>query len=442
MKRIITFEHFPAIGAPSSVGQIFLGPFYYYLMAPFLALFQFNPVGLAVGVALISSLGLIASYWIIARVIDKKTALIFLFFLVFSFVNVELSRFSWNPNLLPLFSFLALIFFYKLITTKSAFYAFGSGILLACSIQLHHLAFFLSLPVVVIVSKIVITEKQKGRIFKKLGQSAFGFLIASLPLIIFDLKHGFLNTRNFIRLFTNPSFVSNASYLSKVLETTQSFFKNMFTLSLSQTLSLLLFFIFLLAYFAIPKKKGVDIFLLLHVLNVLFFILIFSFLSTSRLTHYYGIIYYSFFIILSYVISFISTKYRAVCIVIIPLLILYVFLNAKNYYFLRGPAGNQVALARRIAQSILDRNPILPYQLVALPTTETHGHIRYFLEILGKTPLPEDSNIQPKQLYVLCRNECDALDDPQWQIAAFRNKKIDTMWQSEGFTIYKVIHER
>ena len=39
IKRILTLEHFPAIGAPSSVGQVYLGPFYYYLMAPFLLLF-------------------------------------------------------------------------------------------------------------------------------------------------------------------------------------------------------------------------------------------------------------------------------------------------------------------------------------------------------------------------------------------------------------------
>ena len=57
IKRIVTFEHWPAIGAPSSVGQIYLGPFYYYLMVPFLALFQLQPIGLAFGSAIISISG-------------------------------------------------------------------------------------------------------------------------------------------------------------------------------------------------------------------------------------------------------------------------------------------------------------------------------------------------------------------------------------------------
>ena len=41
IKRMLTFEHLPAIGAPTSVGQVYLGPFYYYFIAPWLLLFKF-----------------------------------------------------------------------------------------------------------------------------------------------------------------------------------------------------------------------------------------------------------------------------------------------------------------------------------------------------------------------------------------------------------------
>src|SRR3989304_699109 len=51
VKRILTGEHLPAIGAPTSVGQVYLGPFYYYFITPWLALFNFDPAGLAFGVA-------------------------------------------------------------------------------------------------------------------------------------------------------------------------------------------------------------------------------------------------------------------------------------------------------------------------------------------------------------------------------------------------------
>src|SRR4030067_1400245 len=83
IKRIVTLEHFPAIGAPSSLGQIFLGPFYYYLIAPFLLFFNLKPVGPAVGVAVFSILGLIASYVVIRKETNYLVALIFTIFLTF-----------------------------------------------------------------------------------------------------------------------------------------------------------------------------------------------------------------------------------------------------------------------------------------------------------------------------------------------------------------------
>src|SRR3990167_69668 len=111
IKRIITLEHLPAIGAPTSVGQIYLGPFYYYFIAPWLLLFNFEPIGLAFGVAFFSSLFILVFYHLIKKIFDPMTALISAFFIPFSSVLVESSRFSWNPNLLPLFS---LLFIYAL----------------------------------------------------------------------------------------------------------------------------------------------------------------------------------------------------------------------------------------------------------------------------------------------------------------------------------------
>src|SRR3990167_886072 len=76
LKRIVTFEHFPAIGAPTSVGQVFLGPFYYYFIAPWLWLTQLNPLGPALGVATFSSLLILINYFAVKDLFDRTTALI------------------------------------------------------------------------------------------------------------------------------------------------------------------------------------------------------------------------------------------------------------------------------------------------------------------------------------------------------------------------------
>ena len=128
MKRILYLEHLPAIGAPTSIGMVYLGPFYYYFMAPWLALFQFNPVGLAYGVAFLSIFFGIAAFFIIRKHFNNLTAFLFLFLLTFSATNILLSRFSWNPNLLPIFTFFTLYFFYLTLQNKGLLYPLIFGI--------------------------------------------------------------------------------------------------------------------------------------------------------------------------------------------------------------------------------------------------------------------------------------------------------------------------
>jgi len=59
----ILHGHLTLLGPTSSVGGFFLGPIYYYFMAPFLLLFNYNPVGPAVMVALFG----IATVWLIYK---------------------------------------------------------------------------------------------------------------------------------------------------------------------------------------------------------------------------------------------------------------------------------------------------------------------------------------------------------------------------------------
>ncbi len=180
IKRIVTFEHLPAIGAPTSIGQVYLGPFYYYLVSPFLPLFNFHPIGLAFAVALISIIGCLVSYFITKYLIDKKTALFFVFLLTFSFINIELSRYSWNPNLLPLFSFLTLFFFYKTLVEKRYLYPILFGSFFSFSIQLHYLAIFLVFPIIVIFGVFFLSQSSKTTQVKKILTAFVAFLFLTL----------------------------------------------------------------------------------------------------------------------------------------------------------------------------------------------------------------------------------------------------------------------
>src|SRR3989344_786654 len=56
--ELYTTRRLTLLGPPSSQGNFFFGPAYYYLIAPGLILSQFNPLGAVLGVILVDLIGL------------------------------------------------------------------------------------------------------------------------------------------------------------------------------------------------------------------------------------------------------------------------------------------------------------------------------------------------------------------------------------------------
>jgi hypothetical protein len=466
IKRIVTFEHLTAIGPPSSIGQVFLGPFYYYLVAPFLPIFHFNPVGLAYGVVFFSLIGFIAAYFIIKKEVNIRTALFFIFLLAFSSVNIWYSRFSWNPNLLPISAFLTLYFFYKAIETKRWFWAVLTGVFFSISFQFHHLALLLLGPIGIYLVAYTIKHKLNFQIIRNIFLAGCGFVVFISPLILFDIKNCFLNIRSFLNVFLPEPFVKNLFFFSKscltnspfhdkilndhtplsnrFLATVTAAFNHTFNLTLPTFAGVILFLIFVgicVYLFKVSKNN----FLKLNILNAVLFLLLFSLLDSERHVHYYGVFYYSFLLILSYCLYLLSQikllKYTAV-----PLLLgLYFFFNVQGYTFFYKQPNNQIHDAERIADSIiahLDKGKT--FQTVPLPISVTDHHIRYFLEVKNHRPFDYDSPAEPDELFVMCfyNNPCKIIGNNQWQITVFKNPKVDTMWKLDIVTIYKLVHEK
>lgn len=441
LKRIITLEHFPAIRAPSSVGGIFLGPFYYYLVAPFLLLFNFNPVGPAFGVAMLSLVGLACAYFILRKEVSNGTALIFLILATFSAVLTDLSRFSWNPNLLPFFSFFTLYFFYKTLTKSDYHWSFLFGMFFSFSVQLHYLALLMVFSMIIIFSYYLLQKKLSKKDIISVFLSIASFILFSSPLILFDVRHQFLNSKNFISLFSQKDVVSKSSFFSRFLETNAAFYNHIFQISIHPYAALLLSISILAATIYIMRKNN-NVLIMFHTVNMFLFIASFSTLNSFRHPHYYGSILLSFLVVVAYLLAFGITNRYWKWLLLTVVISAYCFLNLTQYHFLWTQGSYQIDRAQRIANSIHTHIKASPYQLASIPDTETDGHIRYFLEVQGKRPLPEDSHEEPVELFVLCYTKCEVIANPQWQIAAFKNAKIDTIWKIENITIYKLIHAR
>lgn len=440
IKRIITLEHLPAIGPPTSIGQVFLGPFFYYFMSPFLLLFNFNPVGLAFGTAVLSVIGIALSYFIVKKEINQKTALLFLFFLTFLYSNIEASRFSWNPNLLPPFAFITLYFFYKFLAGARAHFAALFGVFLSLSIQLHYLA---GLMIPLFIGMVLYRNRKKEipDLGKKIIFAAGTCIFFSFPLVIFDLRHNFLNLKNLVALATKHDVVSRSSFFSQIADAASGFISSLIRLPVPSLYGLLSLMLFLILYKYMHKKSRLSLFIALMFLNTCLYLLLFSFIQSARLPHYFGSIYFSALAVLSYFLSQLPKKFFSAGL-IFAVFGVYLFLNVSRMGFLWENPGNQIQRAQKIARTVHPLVTSPNYQVVPLPYGETDAHIRYFLELEGKRPLPEDTLEAADELFVLCFKEpCLVIGNPQWQIAAFAGRRVDKIVRAEGVTIYKVIHE-
>lgn len=440
IKRIATLEHLTAIGPPTSIGHVFLGPFYYYFIAPWLLIFNFNPVGLVFGVAFFSTAYLIINYFIAKDFFDKKTALLSTIFLTFSTTLIEFSRFSWNPNLLPLFSLLTFFFLVKGVGKKSFVLMAAFGAFLSFSIQLHYLALFLIPPSVVYLS--VKFFQQKKQIIFNLSASALSlisFIICSSPLIIFDLKHQFINSKSFIALFKTPGQIAT-NKIDNLLISFNYLNKYVFNIELPIIITSLLLLL-LLGLFIYNLKTA-------HIkLNALTLFFLFFFLGLVGVSiypgpkhaHYFGIVFPFYFIIIAVFISKIPFKKMGMVILCI-LVGAYVYSNSKGYRFLYADQLNQIAHAQKVAAFLDKKIGNSKFNFAVQPDSWQEGSYLYFLELMGKRPADRERQEVTDQMFVVCGDPCNLYKTPSWNVNMFGKFKIVNQWPVEGVKIYKLIH--
>src|SRR5258708_674677 len=99
----ILHGHFTLLGPTASVGGFYFGPIYYYMMAPFLFLFNYNPVGPAVMVGLLG----IATVWLVfilgREFFTTSVGFIATFLYAIGPGIISYSPSFWNPKPLPFF---------------------------------------------------------------------------------------------------------------------------------------------------------------------------------------------------------------------------------------------------------------------------------------------------------------------------------------------------
>ncbi len=438
LKRIITLEHLPAIGPPTSIGQVYLGPFYYYFIAPWLLIFRFNPIGPAFGVALFSLIYILVNYFIIKKLINKKTALLSSFFIAVSSVMIESARFSWNPNLLPLFTLLTIYFFIESLKTNRWYFYALTGAFLSFSIQLHYLALFLLFTIGIFYFYFLIKNfKNIKKILINYSILIFNFLFFTSPLLIFDLRHNFLNSKNFLNLLKN----SGNSFSSKINNFFDSFyFLNYYSFNIFLNkffVYFLIFLFFLSLFFVFKKNSPIKFFLFIFNLTILFMTLY----SGPKHPHYFMILYPLYYVLIAYFLSFNLENFFGKILVFV-FVAGFLFLNWQKYPYFRYHGSNQIKKAKKVADFLEKKIENKKFNFATWPVDFGEEPYLYFLELKNLRPASREKIEITNQMFVLCsKDPCQVINSPSWNISMFGKAKIDKIWKIEDLKIYKLIHE-
>ena len=441
VRRFLVEFHPPLIGPGTSVGSMYLGPLYYYMMAIPVLLANFSPVGPAVMVAILGVLTVFLIWFIGREWFGKIAGLVSALLYAISPTIIIFSRSSWNPNIMPFFSLLSIYAIWKVWKEKEYKWMIVLGISLAFVLQSHYLGLLL-IPTLFIFWLMSPPPKY----YSLFAVSLFTILMS--PLLFFDLRHGWTNLKAIEAFFTTNKdigfsvshYFSNVSSVLTMISANLISAKNIF-LSFS-TLAL-----FLLVLIWVYKNKKFKSALGILVIWMITGILGISLYKGPIYDHYLGFLFPAPFLILGAVAQNII-KNKVWGLIFGVYLLSLVFVNSVNSPVLSAP-NMQMPRAITVARVIEEKANGERFNLATISDLNNRDVYKYFLMIWGDKVVDTDpSSTQftvTNQLFVVCekpREVCDPIHDPSAWITNFGWTKIVDEWEVWGGTLFKLGHTK
>ena len=446
-------------------------------MAPFLWLFNYNPVGPAVMVALFGIATVWLVYWVGKEFFNAKVGLIAAAIYAISPLVITYSRSSWNPNPLPFFSLLTLYLIYKASLKNSLKLFFVSGVLFGIAMQLHYLATFLGVGILVYVLISAFYHNKKIQALKQLLINYLvifiGFLVGWSPFLAFEFRHEFLDFKNIFNfvLFSGKTGAS-PDFLSIVPDVFYRLFGRlvfyfptpdmqwhyshlvlniwfMFVLVFAIFSSMLIFYKLYQAFR--DRDENFQKYLLLSVWLAVG-VLLFGFYKKEIYDYYFAFMFPLPFFLIALSLDYLKNiKFLKLGIVLtLVLFTIIIALNFEGIPFQYQP-NRQLNQMRSIADFVFTRTDAKPFNFALISSGNSDYAYRYFFNIwsVGKQPVTiETTQDDPQrksvtdQLFVVCESPlpCQPLGNSLWEIAGFGRADIAGHWNVSVVEVYKLVH--
>lgn len=454
----------PMTSVTTSSGHMYLGPAYYYLMAPALAFSALDPVGPAIMVALVSVLTCGLVWWVGRKWFAPIAGLVAAWLFAISPTIIIYSRSSWNPNVMPLFALLAI--WTSSLARKNPKWWIGASVSLALALQSHYLALLL-VPVVGLIwietwwKNREEKDQPKGSLWKYTGLAVVVFGAFMVPQLLFESKHGWTNAKALEAFFTERQTSVNLKFYKRIGELwplVESIFKSIIGgISVgkgerSLVVTITMAAVGLTTLLAIWRKKiTMPYWIMLSWLG--FGILGLLSYKQNIFDHYLGFVYPLIPLMVGWMAwQFVDGKQSwgncASCMPVRKVWVGLLVVGLTMQMFATSPLkygpNRQWQKVNKITDQIVEKSGGKPFNLALVANGNYDEGYRYALEkkksqLVEIDPLIKESITE--QLFVICEQECNPIGHPNTEIARFGWAQVAESWQEESsnYKIYKLV---
>ncbi len=410
------------LGPKTSFGGLYTGPYYFYFFAPFLWLFHFHPMGIAVGNALAGVICFVMAMHVIRQKTSLRFALLSSFWIVLTPYFILSGRMATNAlSYLPaLFLYIVLLVFYYPFRRPWSWLVFGltAGIIA----NIHPVALIVIVP---FTGAIFVLRRDKHTLKYSFLYLA-GLIGAFLPLVLFEVTHHFIMFKNTFLNHSYTLFLSKQNAIVNV-QTSTNIFKNLIFMSKATGLRIYPAFIQLVViltglFIVLYKKKDVVWIFIFFITNMFFYSTLFRFQATD---------YYLFpLLVLTQVLLlyFLSFSEKGIQYWLFLVLIIYgLYFFPKDFY---RPTPYNFDFAYRQSGAAVKLLPLQHSNFNIVVTNESSAGIvgneyRYPLQMLGYKADSIFGYADSQQLVIITeRGDLDGIHERSWEIDQFGKKKL------------------
>lgn len=261
VQKIVEKHKFTLIGAEIGAGSagfkyIFHGPGYYYLLTIPYILFRGDPYG---GVVLMFLLGLISiglAFYMGNKILGKWGGVVFALMIAVSSPLIDQSRFIWNSY--PATSLIILTYYFVYLTVKKSRNFLFLAAFSSAFIYNFELGMAVPMALSVFIFSILILKNKNLKAFLLMF---LGFILGFLPMLLFEIRHGFLAFKSILAYIfsvsTNTPRPNFLFYQSDHLNSFKYNFINAFpSLNFPIFYALLFILVFSISLYLVIKEKN------------------------------------------------------------------------------------------------------------------------------------------------------------------------------------------